>query len=133
MGFLSTIFGRRGNDKKLSPGGDDKKLTRTRQRRATESNVPSAPIGLPCRPDGTMGTIPSVYVTSANDLAAMQYDRVSGQVIAVKKEDVARAQTYDHARLLESFERWGQAPVEVQQEVERAVRESEKKYGANAK
>lgn len=128
MGLLSACFGPRGDNKNLSA-----EVARPPQRSASDSNIPGVRVGLPCRPDGSIGIVLSVYVTPANDLVAMQCDHVSGQVVAVRKEDVARAQSYNYARLLESFERWGKAPVEVQQEVERAVRESEIKYGANAK
>ena len=126
MGLLSALFHSKAKKKALS--ADDAYARRS----VSDSHltVPriSVPHGVPCRSDGSNGTIPSAYITSTRNLAALQYDHVRGRIVAVKEEETPRAQSYRHADLLEAFDRWGKAPIKVQQEIEQRVRNSEPKH-----
>ena len=125
MGFISACFGSGTENKESSSDG-----LRPRERCIDGRALTESRIGVPCRRDGSNGNIPAHCITHARDLAGLRYDHVSGQVVVLKDADIVRPQIFRHAEMLESFKRWEEAPIEVQHEVERRVRESEQKHRA---
>lgn len=55
----------------------------------------------------------------------MRFDHGTGRYKLVTEAELAQSQAYNHVEVLASFLRWGTTPIEVQQDIERCVRDDE--------
>lgn len=67
-------------------------------------------------------------------VTAPQNDYFRSRSVTVSEADVGRSETFDRAEMRAAFERWGKSPIEVQQDVERRVRDDEilRRWGYNS-
>ena len=99
---------------RLPPQIDKKKATRTQPQKASHR------VGRPHH-----GRKSTMYSSNRRSMSSAPCRSDGGYFVPVSEAENARSQFYDHEKLLESFKRWGSTPIEVQQEIERCVRDDE--------